>query len=63
MTITPKGDKIAPVADDGDLKPPKISSAGDAEAERPGSEKRMRETGSAEKKVLSSIFENVPKNF
>ena len=39
LTITSKGDKIAPVADDGDLKPPKISSAGDAEAERPGSKK------------------------
>ena len=39
MTITSKGDKIAPVADDGDLKPQGISSAGDAEAERPGSKK------------------------
>ena len=49
MTITAGGDKIAPVADDGDLKPPKISSAGDAEAERPG----RREV----KKVVDRAFQ------
>ena len=49
MTIPSCNDKIAPVADDGNLKPPGISSAGDAEAERPGSKKeRERVTGSAE---------------
>ena len=37
MTIPSDDDKIAPVADDGDTTAEQIGSAGDAEAEQPGS--------------------------
>ena len=40
MTIPFCGDKIAPVADDGDSTPQKIKPAGDAEAEQPGAGER-----------------------
>ena len=48
MTIPFCGDKIAPVADDGDSTPQKIKPAGDAEAEQPGGpealKKQMKKT-------------------
>ena len=42
MTITARSDKIAPVADDGDATAQQTSSAGDAEAERPGNRKAKK---------------------
>ena len=49
MTITVRSDKIAPVADDGDATAQQTSSAGDAEAERPGNGKA--------KKVVDKTFQ------
>ena len=49
MTITVRSDKIAPVADDGDATAQQTSSAGDAEAERPGNRKA--------KKVVDKTFQ------
>ena len=42
MTITARSDKIAPVADDGDATAQQTSSAGAAEAERPGNRKAKK---------------------
>lgn len=56
MTIPFCGDKIAPVADDGDSTPQKIKPAGDAEAEQPGGrESGRREAGSAEKQMKKTV--------
>lgn len=55
MTIPFCGDKIAPVADDGDSTPQKIKPAGDAEAEQPGRESGRREAGSAEKQIKKTV--------
>ena len=42
MTIAVGSDKIAPVADGGDTTAQQTSSAGDAEAERPGNRKAKK---------------------
>ena len=52
MTITAGSDKIAPVADDGDATAQQTSSAGDAEAERPGNRTGEQES----KKVVDKTF-------
>ena len=59
MTITARGDKIAPVAENSTLRPQHRSTAGDAEAERPECGERKRGAGSAEKtnekKLLTTL--------
>ena len=57
MTIPFWGDKIAPVAEDSTLKPQKLSTAGDAEAERPECGERKRGAESAEKTNEKSCWQ------
>ena len=49
------GDKIAPVAEDSTLKPQELSTAGDAEAERPESWEGKRELEALEKQMKKVV--------
>ena len=59
MTIPFCGDKIAPVADDGDSTPQKIKPAGDAEAEQPGAWSAEGYKSEATKKKKKKTVDNV----